>query len=195
MRETLRKSAIALTVLVGSVVAAMPALADGGWATTWRSDYPSIWQGAYIGLHLGRGEADPADGFVAGAQIGYNWQSGQIVYGLEADASYADISENFGVFEASIDWMATVRGRLGYLLTPNLLVYGTAGFGVVSASGSANIPGFGGLSVDDTETDFVYGVGVEGKFARNVSARIEYLAFGDLEIDVIRAGLTFRLGN
>jgi outer membrane immunogenic protein len=193
--ETLRRSAIALAALVGSAVAVMPAFADGGWVTTSRSDYPSIWQSTYIGLHVGHGEAGDADGVVAGAQFGRNWQSGPVVYGLEADISYADISENFGVLEFSVDWMATARGRLGYLITPNLLAYGTAGFGIVSASGSASIPGFGGLSVDDTETDFVFGVGLEGKFADKVSARIEYLTFSDLDIDVMRIGLNYRLGN
>ena len=194
MMESLRRCAIALAALVGAAVAAMPALADGGWTTTSRSDYPSIWQSTYIGLHIGQGEAGSVDGFVAGAHIGRNWQSGQIVYGLEADVSYADISESFGAFEASIDFMATARGRLGYLITPNLLVYGTARFGIVGGSGSVNIAGFG-RSGNDTETDFVYGLGVEGKFSDKLSARIEYLAFGDLDIDVVRVGLNYRLGN
>jgi len=192
--QTLRRCAIALAVLVGSAVAAMPALADGGWTTTSRSDYPSIWQGAYIGLHLGQGEAGSLDGVVAGAQIGYNWQNGPIVYGLEADVSYADISDSIFGVELSVDLLATARGRLGYLITPNILVYGTAGFGIVSFSGSVNLLGFRG-SVDDTETDFVYGLGVEGKFANNMSARIEYLSFSDLNVDVIRAGLNFKLGK
>ncbi len=52
-----------------------------------------------------------------------------------------------------------------------------------------------GFSVDDTETDFVYGLGVEGKFSDKLSARIEYLTFGDLDIDVVRVGLNYRLGN
>ncbi|HEX2337602.1 MAG TPA: outer membrane beta-barrel protein [Hyphomicrobiaceae bacterium] len=193
--QTLRRCAIALVALAGSAVAAVPALADGGWATTSRSDYPSIWQGAYIGLHLGQGEAGSADGVVAGGQIGHNWQNGPIVFGLEADASYADISESFGPFEASIDFIATARGRLGYLVTPNILVYGTAGFGIVSASGSVGIPGLGSFSGDDTETDLVFGLGVEGKFASNMSARIEYLTFSDLNVDVVRVGLNFKLGN
>ena len=60
------------------------------------------------------------------------------------------------------------------------------------SSASAIIPGF---SVDDTETDLVYGVGVEGKFSGNMSARIEYLTFGDLDVDVVRVGLNYRLGN
>jgi outer membrane immunogenic protein len=193
--KTLRRSAVALAVLVGSAVAVMPALADGGRGPA-RSDqsYPPIWQGAYVGLHLGHGESGPADGFVGGGQVGYNWQSGQIVYGLEADVSFADISfkESFGGMTAkgSIDWMATARGRLGYLLLPNLLAYGTVGFGL--ASGSASLPGF---SVNDTESDIVYGLGLEGKLSDKLSARIEYLAFGDLDIDVVRVGLNYRLGN
>jgi outer membrane immunogenic protein len=199
--KTLRRSGIALAVLAGSAVAVMPASADGGRGPSRpeRSDYPSIWQGAYVGLHLGHGESGPADGFVGGGQVGYNWQSGQIVYGLEADVSYADISfkERFGGMTASgsIDWMATARGRLGYLLLPNLLAYGTVGFGLASGSGSASIPGFGGFSVRDTESDIVYGLGLEGKISDKISARIEYLTFGDLDIDVVRVGLNYRLGN
>ena len=75
---------------------------------------------------------------MGGAQVGYNWQTGQIVYGIEADVSFADISFNQSFMGASvsgsIDWMATVRGRLGFLATPNVLFYGTAGFGYASAS-------------------------------------------------------------
>jgi outer membrane immunogenic protein len=86
----------------------------------------------------------------------------------------------------SIDWLASVRGRLGYLIQPNLLVYGTAGLGVVSGG--------------DTDTGFVYGLGVEGKLTDTMSARVEYLAFdsdtkhGD-GVGVIRAGLNIKLGR
>ena len=51
------------------------------------------------------------------------------------------------------------------------------------------------FSVTDSESDFVYGVGLEGKLTNTMSARIEYLAFSDLEIDIIRAGINFKLGN
>jgi opacity protein-like surface antigen len=140
---TLGGSVIASAVIVGSVLAAMPALADGGRAPP--EQFPSIWRGAYFGVHVGHGESGPADGLVAGGQVGYNWQSGHIVYGLEADVSFADISfkENFmgSTVKGSIDWMATARGRVGYLLTPGILAYGTLGFGIVSGSGSANLPG------------------------------------------------------
>jgi outer membrane immunogenic protein len=187
-----RTSVAGLAVALALLAGAIPAAADGPPGAPYYAR-PSIWQGVYGGFHLGWGEADPADGFVGGVQAGYNWQAGQIVYGLEADVSYADISfkDNFFGVEASVDWLATVRGRAGFLLTPRVLAYGTAGFGIASAS--ARIPGL--VKVDDTETDFVYGLGIEGKLSDTMSLRAEYLAFGDLDINVVRAGLNFKLGN
>ena len=67
---TLRASVVASSVIVGLALAAMPALADGGRAPP--DQYPSIWRGAYFGVHVGHGESGPADGLVAGGQIGYN---------------------------------------------------------------------------------------------------------------------------
>ena len=90
--------------------------------------------------------------------------------------------------------MATARGRVGYLLDPRILGYVTAGFGIASGSAEAGIPGFA-FKIDDTETDFVYGLGLEGKINERMSARIEYLAFSDLDIDIVRAGLNFKLGQ
>jgi outer membrane immunogenic protein len=199
--ETLRRGAVALAIVVGSAMAALPASADRGGPPPGadRANYPAIWQGLYAGLHLGQGESGPADGLVGGAQIGYNWQAGQIVYGVEADVSFADISfeQSFmgATVNASIDWMATLRGRLGFLVTPNVLVYGTAGFGYANASGSANLPGVLKFTVSDSESDFVFGLGLEGRLTNNMSARIEYLSFSDLEIDIVRAGVNFKLGN
>jgi outer membrane immunogenic protein len=199
--NTLCKSFIALAAVVSTTGVAIPALADGGRSPAYvdRSSYPPIWHGLYAGLHLGHGESGPADGFLGGAQVGYNWHTGQIVYGIEADVSFADISFNQSFMGASvsgsIDWMATVRGRLGFLAAPNVLFYGTAGFGYASGTGSANVPGLVNFSVTDSESDLVYGVGLEGKLTNTMSARIEYLAFSDLEIDIIRAGINFKLGN
>lgn len=137
----------------------------------------SFWQGLYGGLHLGHADADFDDGLVGGAQLGFNWQAGPVVYGLEADISAADGDD--------IELLASGRGRLGYLILPNVLIYGTAGVGLVSGS--------------DTESGFVYGLGVEGAFTDGMSARLEYLAY-DIDgnsdsVDVIRAGLNFKLGR
>jgi outer membrane immunogenic protein len=171
----------------------------------------SLWQGLYAGVHAGYGESGHADGFLVGAQIGYNWQASQIVYGLEADISWSDISASETIHfagmwasaRASVDWMGSVRGRLGILLEPRLLAYATAGFGFASASWDAGAGGFG-MAVTtggrETETGFVWGLGLEGKLSQTMSARIEYLGFSGLDrvddgLGVIRAGLNFKLGQ
>jgi outer membrane immunogenic protein len=171
--------------------------------------YLPVWQGSYAGFHLGYGDAGAADGFVAGLHVGYNWQAGRIVYGLEADVAWSDIShsETFTLcaaaaacvstrVQSSIDWLATVRARLGYLVQPDVLPYVTAGFGLVSGSASASIdvPGFA-VSADDTDMELVYGIGLEARFGAGMLLRIEYLGFSDTEIDLIRAGLSFKLGG
>jgi outer membrane immunogenic protein len=207
--KTVRSRLIALTV-AGAVGAALPAAAGAQPPPDYYPAYPWLWQGWYAGLHLGWGEAGPADGFVGGVQAGYNWQKGQLVYGFEADVTWSDISFSDGVrfcdfdgcvsarASASIDWMATVRGRLGYLFQPSLMAYATAGFGFLSASASASVSGFGvseRFSFTDTDTDFVFGIGIEGKLSEVSALRVEYLGFSDSEIDVIRAALSFKLGN
>jgi outer membrane immunogenic protein len=183
---SLRSRLIGLAVLAFAVGASLPAAANGPRGAD-RGYQPSSWQGMYAGFHLGYGDAGfDLDGFIGGAQIGYNWQRGLIVYGWEADATFSDM--NFADV-ISIDWMASVRGRVGYLVQPNLLAYATGGLGIVGFSVSPSVPGFG----DDTDTDFVIGVGLEGKYNEATSWRVEYLNFDD--IDIIRAGLNFKIGG
>ena len=214
----LRRGVLILGILAGMALTGMPAAADGGRgpATYEGGYYPSIWRGVYGGVHAGFGWSGDADGAVGGAQAGYNWQSQQFVYGIEADISLADIGVSgsatacdptFGCAtaraSASIDWLATVRGRLGVLVQPGLLLYATAGLGIVSAEGhaSVNVPGAGSVraSVSDSDTGFVYGVGLESKLSETMSVRVEYLGFGNIDavgdLGIVRAGLNFRFGN
>src|SRR5215813_14494593 len=173
----LRKGVIGLTVLAGFSLSVTAASADGSTSGSPAYELPSIWRGIYGGLHLGHADADRDDGLVGGVQLGYNWQAQQIVYGVEGDISLSGAH--------SIDWLASLRGRLGYLIQPRVLVYGTAGLGLVN----------GGT----TDTGFVYGLGVEGKITRSMSARVEYLAYDTDNnnghhshsdtVGVIRAGL------
>jgi hypothetical protein len=87
--EIARKGLIALAVLVSTAIASIPAAADGGnGAYPDQPYYPSIWQGLYAGVHVGFGNGD--GGVLGGGQLGYNWQSGRIVYGApREDASEA----------------------------------------------------------------------------------------------------------
>jgi len=103
-------------------------------------------------------------------------------------------------YSGSIDFVTTVRGRAGVLVQPNLLLYATAGVGVVHWRTHADIPGFGTLlNTSGTETGLVYGIGVESNWTERMTWRLEYLGFneGDRvgDFGVLRAGLNFKLGQ
>ena len=76
-------------------------------------------------------------GVTAGVAIGYNWQLGRELVGAEGDISYAHIAGANGrtdpltgvttTVDQSLGWFGTLRGRVGHLLTQDLLVFGTAG--------------------------------------------------------------------
>src|SRR5262245_41362135 len=209
--DMLRRRRIGFLVLIlgGVGLASLPAKADDGQYPGSAPPYldrPSIWQGLYAGVHLGWGSSGSLDGVVGGGQVGYNWQVNQIVYGLEADASFAHISGgtsiNFGGIasaSASIDWLASARGRVGILLNPRLLAYTTAGVGISRASWETQVLWIKN-SGSDTSTGFVFGIGVEGKMSETLSARIEYLTGFDNDISnngagIVRAGLNWKLGQ
>ena len=86
------------------------------------------WSGFYLGLNgggaFGRSTWDTTGGFdisggLVGATVGYNYQFGQAVAGVEADIDWADISGSSTTncvtgCKTSDTWLSTVRGRLGY---------------------------------------------------------------------------------
>ncbi len=152
------------------------------------------WTGIYLGLNGGFtfGASNWTDsvtasstgnfgtsGFVIGGTVGANYQVGSVVFGIEADGDWADAS-GFGTFTASAlcaggcfttsSWLSTVRGRAGYAFD-RFLVYGTGGaaFGNVRANFS-NDP-----VTSSIEAGWTVGAGVEVAFARNWSAKAEYL--------------------
>lgn len=131
-------------------------------------------------------------GFTGGGQIGYNFQSGNVVYGLEADfngvSNKSSAIINFPITLAPVNastqltWMATARGRLGVTLSPTLL-YVTGGLAVAHFKDSLGFvtnptPQF---SSNKTRAGWTVGGGIEHMFARNWTAKIEalYADFGD----------------
>jgi outer membrane immunogenic protein len=98
----------------------------------------------------------------------------------------------FGFFGASseqasqqVRWLATVRGRAGFLATPMLLIYGTAGlaFGQLSDTYSnTGVPtAFTGVTVaannDNVHWGFAGGAGAEWAFGGPWSAKVEYIYY------------------
>ncbi|WP_315797488.1 MULTISPECIES: porin family protein [unclassified Bradyrhizobium] len=139
------------------------------------------WTGFYIGAMGGYANED-ADfaamkGGFAGGTVGYNWQQGAVVFGLEADAAWADINANVGALgvnaESKIrDW-GTVRGRIGYAFGPTLL-YATGGYAWADNRISLTAPGFA-ASDSKIHSGWTVGAGVEYMFAPNWSLKGEYL--------------------
>src|ERR1700687_2347232 len=90
------------------------------------------WSGFYAGLNLGYGWGKETNtgvnpsGILGGGQVGYNWQSGQFVFGGEADLQGSGANDTFAPWKFSNPWFGTVRGRVGYAFN-NILLYGTLG--------------------------------------------------------------------
>lgn len=153
------------------------------------------WTGFYAGLNLGYGWAsDSLRGVVGGGQIGYNWQAGNVLFGVEADfqGSGQKRSDTVGAFtvDQKIPYFGTVRGRLGYAAGPWLL-YGTAGVGWVNLKATVSAPG-GSVSDNTTKAALAVGGGLEYMFAPAWSAKLEYLYLDTGNTDLTLFGTTFQ---
>ena len=162
----------------------------------------------------------PSDGAVGGAQVGVNWQfAPHWVTGIEADFSRSKSSgdaRNNSIFTDTgaplpgayhdvhqhMQWFATVRGRLGYLVSNNLLLFGTGGFAYGRADESAlhdytgtgaSFSTFTGAS-RSTMVGWTAGGGAELQLGGNWSAKIDYLYF-DLGDDTITQRRVLVLAN
>jgi outer membrane immunogenic protein len=124
------------------------------------------------------------DGPLVGGTLGYNWQTGPWVFGLEGDYSWADISgssNNCGPSTVSphpcgtkIESLGTVRGRIGYAMGPtgNWLPYVTGGLAMGEVNGWDSLSPASG---SDFRTGWTVGGGLETAFALRWSAKVEYL--------------------
>ncbi len=132
------------------------------------------WSGFYGGLSFGAvsydwvgnagGPLDSEDSTEPGAFIGYNFQSGNIVYG--AELNYQMLEAPLVAFPNSIQHdVLQVRGRVGYVVMPDLLLYGFVGFAQTSFND-------GGTNYDQTGPAF--GIGADYMLSRNFFAGIEY---------------------
>jgi outer membrane immunogenic protein len=138
------------------------------------------WTGPYLGGNLGyewgatSNNPTRPSGFAGGIEGGYNWQTGQLVLGGEADFALSGATDTFAPWKFSNPWFGTLRGRAGYAVN-NFLIYGTAGV----AFGELQAQTVGLVSESHTNVGWTAGVGVEAGLAANLSAKVEYL-FVDL---------------
>ena len=147
------------------------------------------WDGFFIGGHLGYAEADDYwfdsengnarnDGnLMGGLQAGYNWQSGDIFWGLVADASAVGLEGgDVDYIQAEVNFLGSVRARLG-LSFQDILIYGTGGIGLVTgdAASSTNPNDRDGFE----EAVYVVGGGAEFALDNRLSVGGEVLYFGE----------------
>lgn len=194
-------------------IAALPPGAYG--ATPWPAVHaaPARWSGLYFGINGGYGVGGDeinqfetiagtpigtsfANSTVAptgglfGAQAGYNWQSGPIVFGVEGDMQRAMLRGTscgiectptfiaplfYTTVEQKLDWFATARGRLGFA-NDGYLFYLTGGgaFGGVKETDAA--PGEGAsASFSQSRGGWTVGAGLEAQLWGNWSGKLEYL--------------------
>jgi outer membrane immunogenic protein len=194
---------------------------------------PFSWTGFYLGVNAGYGWADAAidagalgvvtvdsnlNGFVGGGQIGYNWQIGNFVLGLEADIQGTTIGRSDTFFvgapgvavtvDRDLNWFATVRGRAG-LAFDRVMIYATGGWAYVDYGVDVTVAGLVGASAGSSKSGWTVGGGLEWAFLPNWSVKFEYLyvEIDDVSIfpfalvapinvegqlNVIRAGVNYR---
>jgi len=150
---------------------------------------------------------------IAGFQGGYNWQSGNWVAGVEADIQLStqnttptfvcpgalcnpaigDVAPASAALDRAqtLDWFATLRGRVGASVTPDALIYATGGLAVAEIKTAGTISGFS-ASVDEngnvtatpagvafydhrTKAGWTAGAGLEAHLSGNLTGKVEYL--------------------
>lgn len=212
VNQLLMKTTVLLLLSSGAAFAAdASAPADTGFD----------WTGVYAGVNVGGGFGTfdhpfsagttlppatlldgsldiSAGGFLGGAQAGYNWQSGQMVFGVETDIQGSAVkAENAlnlniggpggidvnGEAGTKVDWFGTLRARMGFTPTDRLMVYGTAGvaYGRVKSYIDGDISVLGALagSIDEssakTKAGWTAGAGAEYAVTNNWTIKSEYL--------------------
>jgi outer membrane immunogenic protein len=156
-------------------------------------------------------------GWLGGGQLGYNWQFSRTwVAGLETDFQYAHVSGHASrvaylvptVFdtrfpfttntERTLQWFGTLRGRIGYLATPDLLIYATGGLAYGKTEATASIlntpPAGSSNSVNRNVGGFIFrcaatapaaavcyaGTGSHTSIGWSAGAGLEYHVWGNL---------------
>ena len=166
------------------------------------------WSGFYIGINggggsshatwdfvgVGREGSHDATGGTVGGQIGYRWQSGQWVFGVEGQGNWADFSgDNTSALFATrnrtkIDAFGLITGQVGYAWN-NVLIYVKGGAAVVSDKYEiSSTAGALLASTSDTRWGGTVGAGLEYGFAPNWSVGVEYNHIFLSDKDVTFAG-------
>jgi outer membrane immunogenic protein len=190
-----------LLITTGLVALASPVMAADLAARPYTKAPPMVaaaiydWSGFYIGGNAGGGfshnswdlggtpeGSHDSNGGTVGGQIGYRWQTGPVVFGVEAQGNWADLSGNnvSNVFapdrnRTKIDAFGLFTGQVGYAWN-NVLLYAKGGAAVTDSKYEIVSGTTGGVLASTTNTRWggVVGAGLEYGFAPNWSLGFEY---------------------
>jgi outer membrane immunogenic protein len=154
-----------------------------------------------------------SSGFIGGGQVGINQQINRSVLGIEADVSYSAIKGGSTITGLAagmpirpflseqsqrLRWLATLRGRLGYLWTDAVLLYATGGLAIgrlveqhhLQFSGPPGGTDYVGQPTSATRAGWTVGAGGEYRLGGNWTVKLEYLYFdlGKTTVVAIDAG-------
>ena len=195
---------VLLSIAATAALWAAPSLAADPGAPMEEIPVGFSWTGAYVGVQggYGWGTSDSTfppsptaatygdlDGFLGGIYAGANWQTGNFVFGIEADANISSVDASsdlnpFGEYiDTDVNWTAGLRGRIGYAID-RWMVYGTGGLAVADVDMAARVlPGVSFATADETLVGWTAGAGLEHAFTDRLIGRAEYRFsdFGELD--------------
>ena len=147
---------------------------------------PGFCNGAANGRTPAEGCRDDKDKVAFAVRAGYDWQNGNIVYGMVAEAGTSNSRDSVSAFSTTpafytltreLNYTISARVRAGYVAGPALL-YATGGVAYARIDNSFTTSNTANSFADNGKTgSFGYSVGggAEAKVAQNVSVGLEYL--------------------
>ncbi len=222
---------VLLVATVGAQAADLPVTSPTRHGQSTAPASPYDWTGFYVGAQAGYGwgqsngtqnaggtffpvvpySIDPT-GALAGGHVGFNYQTGALVLGLEADLEAANVNGSTAIsafeqtyfFNAKADKLASIRSRFGWA-RDRLILYGTGG----AAWGHVATPPLDSLS--GWRIGWTAGAGAEYALQRNWSVNVEYRytdlgrasSFGatlnssddnKMNFHAVRLGVSYKLG-
>ncbi len=128
------------------------------------------WISYYAGGSVSRTSIDEDSAASLGAFAGKNWQKGKYVYGIEGEVSLLNGEKtNSDGLHFDANWMLSAKGRAGYLVRPDTLLYATGGVAFANFDISLDSKDY-----SDTLVGFIIGAGVEHQLDEDWSVRAEY---------------------
>jgi len=150
---------------------------------------PYDWSGLYVGANFGGGWTNSSlniprnniygglTEFIGGVQAGYNFQTGNLLLGVEGDFDWASFNHPALPFptlgSVSHRWIGTAAARVGFV-NDRWLVFGKLGGGWVQSDATVNVPGAPIWNGSNTSSGGLIGGGIEYGLKSNWTVKLEY---------------------